>query len=1146
MEQSRYILLLCLFCFFFPFAYSKVYVSWGWHGGYYLTDEEGTHSAFDVLFQYLQANPNLKAVLELEPYTIERMLTGEKFSLEKLGRKEPQILGWNVGGSGEWKFAIGSEFAHTGSVGVRLTFGKGEYANICQQKSALELRGKTLIFSGWIRAHSGNGAHLYIDAWDASAFIPGSSRFSQRVPPDGNWHYVELEFPVPSNAVTIFPQAKIDSEPSVADFDDLSLKIKGTNEELLSNADLERTCVPSLKDEERLKKLRDFVRKGQIEIVGGAYTQPIMYTIGDEAVIRQFLLGCRAVEETLGVPVKIYSAQEPDMIGQLPQILKKFGYDAVLYRTSWGAFGFVPTHDAEVVNWIAPDGTGIIAIPQPQPLKDGWGAPAFPNSRLVEECKRRGIENPLFIAFGDFTADWVNSSAPSFITRQFERGYANICQRLPAENMRGKRLELSAWVRARKGRVHLYIDAHNAQGIAKGGVQTEDCPIDNQWHFLKLSFIVPDDAIYIFPQGRIISFDEGDADFDEISLKDAEGKELLSSGSFETDEIPREWGIGRDVGVEASGEIVKGDAKEGERYIRLRMRIPSPLYETEIVTLEEYLKAIGKPREEWVDAYEGFEHRFPFGLLAGRPQRADREGEDSILKTERLLSLAFAEQGREFPEGSANKLDDAWRLLLIGHHHDAWVCAPVIFGIWAKGFKSYAELTYSASQEAKEICQSLLNPLINHDWRRFNILNLSGIEREEIVNLKISLPSGVVRNPSFQAGGKPLPANIEILSRHPDGSVKEFNSQILVKIPPMGYISVDLKDGKTVKIEKKARAYMDDGKGVLENDFLRVSISKEGLMVYSPSGEALLRQPAYITGHLARGDEIGIIEEVRAYEKGALARGEALGKIGGVPFKLTLTLSPLSPLLKVNLHFDFGERSVIGATGEFPPMANVPDWARDDLKLRLVIPLKFKNPKFYSHGAFELREPYAKFFPILRYAGGEENGKGVAIYTDRATSGIFDVENSSLSVVLAYGGNFIYAPGGFAPLNGDEEYELALYFYEGNRESALVAQLAEEVAQPLIGLPASKVFKKTNYSLLEIKPQNAVVLSALYPYKKGFILRIWRPYEDGREVEIKFKGGGEIWLCDMMGKQLKKIGDEGRAMLTIRQNEVITIFIKGK
>ncbi|MCS7254820.1 MAG: hypothetical protein NZ781_12465, partial [Armatimonadetes bacterium] len=214
-----------------------VHYAWGWHGGYYLTDEVDTGQAFDKLFDLLETLPHLKAVLEIEPYTVERMLHGEKFEVERRGRSEPKLIGWQIGGVGKWSSAIGKEFVRNGKVGVRLQFTEGEYVHALQQVRGEKVRGKTLVFSGYIRSHKGSGAHLYIDAWSHSGYIVGSSRISERVPSDGNWHFVKVELVVPPNATKIFPQAKIAFEPTVADFDDLSLVVKETGEELLTNGD---------------------------------------------------------------------------------------------------------------------------------------------------------------------------------------------------------------------------------------------------------------------------------------------------------------------------------------------------------------------------------------------------------------------------------------------------------------------------------------------------------------------------------------------------------------------------------------------------------------------------------------------------------------------------------------------------------------------------------------------------------------------------------------------------------------------------------------------------------------------------------------------------------------------------------------------
>jgi hypothetical protein len=1090
------------------------YLSWGWHGGYYLTDEMGYFEALDRLFKLLEEVPEYKAFFELEPYALERMLHGERFEVERRGRNEPRSVGWGYGGPGKWEAKILKDASRTGKMGLRLTLVSGEYVNCCQTKDAARYRGKTLIFSGWIRVHRGTGAHLYIDAWDEKGYIPGSSKLSERVSPDGEWHFTEIEFRVPENAKTIFPQAKIAGDAGVADFDDLSLKVKETGEELLFNGSFEMRRVPSLKDLRRLKRLRELVEEGRIEIVGGAYTQPITFTIGSESVIRQFVLGCKAVEEALGVPVKIYAAQEPDMAGQLPQILKGCGFKGVLYRTHWGAFGFTPScpRNFEKVIWIGPDGTGIETVPMLEALRSGWGIKP-PSPGAARELERAEVEKPLFTILPDFCPQWVPGSESPEVRGIFGGGWANVCKKLDAVELRGRELLFSGRIRARKPGAHIYIDAHDEKGRAKAGLQSRNVPPDGEWHEVKIAWRVPEDALYIFPQGRILSI-EGDADFKELSLKLLpEGRELLSG-------FPEGWGIGRSEGAEVEEELGKG-------YVRLKMRGRS--VKVNLVTLEEYFELVGEPGWRWADAYAGFEHRFPWGLLAGRPQRADRAAEDTALKVERLFSIIGSDPGED--------LRDVWRLIMMGHHHDAWVCAPVIFGIWRWGFKRYADLTYAASEEARDIAEGLVKSVSGDGWEEFVVVNVSGHRREGIVPLNLTLPEGLARSPSFEGPEGVVPAEVEVVSRYPDGSAKEVKAFLLADVSPMGFVRFKTIDGEGKELPE-ARVEVREGTVVMENGFIRVELSGDGLLqVYSKDGEPLLRSPAFITGRFREGDLESEVKGIEGFKEGPFAVGRVRGSVGDIPFIFEAKLDPISPLIKLGISFDFKGDVV----GEGEESSDVPVWVHDELKLRFVLPLPFEGPRFLAHGAFELREPYEERFQILRYGIAEGDGRGVAIYTDRATGAIFRKEPPSMEIILAYGGRFIYAPGKIAPLEGEERYELRLYFYEGDYEEARVPDQADELSQPLFPLPASAFFTGDEFSRVRIEPEGSAVLTAAYPCGRDIVLRLWRPYRGEGEVRLEVEGASEIWLSNLRGDAERKLSEGDEVSLRMGHEEIVTL-----
>lgn len=63
---------------------------------------------------------------------------------------------------------------------------------------------------------------------------------------------------------------------------------------------------------------------------------------------------------------------------------------------------------------------------------------------------------------------------------------------------------------------------------------------------------------------------------------------------------------------------------------------------------------------------------------------------------------------------------------------------------------------------------------------------------------------------------------------------------------------------------------------------------------------------------------------------------------------MKVRLSPVSPIVRLTLDFNFGERTVVGVGEPVPkgPNPKIPVWARDDLKLRLMLPLNMETPKF--------------------------------------------------------------------------------------------------------------------------------------------------------------------------------------------------------
>jgi hypothetical protein len=68
------------------------------------------------------------------------------------------------------------------------------------------------------------------------------------------------------------------------------------------------------------------IRRGQLGIINGTYSQAHLHTLSLEGSVRQFAVGTSSIRDNFGCQVRTYAMQEPGYTDQTPQILKAFGY----------------------------------------------------------------------------------------------------------------------------------------------------------------------------------------------------------------------------------------------------------------------------------------------------------------------------------------------------------------------------------------------------------------------------------------------------------------------------------------------------------------------------------------------------------------------------------------------------------------------------------------------------------------------------------------------------------------------------------------------------------------------------------------------------------------------------------------------------
>lgn len=107
------------------------------------------------------------------------------------------------------------------------------------------------------------------------------------------------------------------------------------------------------------QEIRDRVKQGRWELVGGMWVEPDLNMPSGESLVRQILVGKRYFQKEFGVDVRI--GWNPDSFGynwQLPQIYKKSGIDYfVTQKMAWNDTTQLPM---KLFWWESPDGSRVL------------------------------------------------------------------------------------------------------------------------------------------------------------------------------------------------------------------------------------------------------------------------------------------------------------------------------------------------------------------------------------------------------------------------------------------------------------------------------------------------------------------------------------------------------------------------------------------------------------------------------------------------------------------------------------------------------------------------------------------------------------------------------------------------------------------
>jgi alpha-mannosidase len=484
------------------------------------------------------------------------------------------------------------------------------------------------------------------------------------------------------------------------------------------------------------------------------------------------------------------------------------------------------------------------------------------------------------------------------------------------------------------------------------------------------------------------------------------------------------------------------------------------------------LEKSGKPAPVMRSGPNDFRPRQPWGYTGNRTWTAPRMASARALTAEALASAAIR-KGFRWTAAHQQRLDQAWKDLMVAEHHDALICA-----LFNEG-RDYTEPSVRASDALSAEAAGYLADRLNVAGPAVFVFNAAGHARTEAVFVKEASGFGAVIGPD----GKQAP-----LQR--DGAGGWFTARA---VPALGYAAYRLVPGEAQGMAPAAGLTLTGDRFELEfgrdGGIVRLRDRTTGRDLVAPGG--------------ASGRLRGLINSAAAESRGAVTvtaggpcvwRAVEAGRIADVGYEITYTLAAGCPRvdIKVKLRIPKGTRIACpGDSGTPDSRRNAGMSHQNGGKLRLVIETALpETATAVRHQPLIIAEMQGRPATIDAnlWAGLEAAGAGLAV-ANRGSMGLRR-EGRALEPILAYSGEYVW---GDNFLEGEYEFDLSLAPYAGKAGRADAHAQALAFDRPLYALPfAGRSGREAPVGsalpLPSLPPQVAV--QALFPQDGALFLRL--------------------------------------------------------
>ncbi|MBE8722744.1 glycoside hydrolase family 38 N-terminal domain-containing protein [Sphingobacterium pedocola] len=449
------------------------------------------------------------------------------------------------------------------------------------------------------------------------------------------------------------------------------------------------------------------------------------------------------------------------------------------------------------------------------------------------------------------------------------------------------------------------------------------------------------------------------------------------------------------------------------------------------VTWKEYIEQIstGKTDDSWRLSQEDILVNLMWGSQAlQRIGQAVRKSENKILMAEKVSAMANIDN-QYIP--AADRMDDAWRTLMMAQHHDSWIVPYNKLDkdqTWEQAISQWTDHTNKLSDDIVAEAMSSY-----HDTHRstdklgfIRVFNTVGANRAEVVRVKIPQRYSAVPISLFDSKNEPIPSVV----RQEDGSLfLTFKPTV----SGFGYSTYALREKKQRDGSRAGVRFDAQGDCIIANDMYQITLDKakggtiKSLVVKHANNKEFANQDTMyrlgeIAGHFYDEQRFYSSKQQEAritvlQDNAFLSQVKVEGYIASHPFTQIITLEAGQKRIDFDLKIDW-EGNV--GIGEYKQEHNWTDNRRaytdDRYKLKIMFPNSLNSPTLYKNAPFDVCESRldSTFFGkwdeikhnvILNWIDltEEDNEYGLTVLSDHTTSYVYGPEYP-LSLTAQYSG----------------------------------------------------------------------------------------------------------------------------------------------